>query len=59
MSVSVEKLEKHYFIRIHFYVFNELTTTESSTFMLNTRIYGSNMRKTSLLYKAEAHLPSQ
>jgi hypothetical protein len=59
MSVSVEKLEENNFIRIHFYVSNDLTTRKSIAFMLNARIYRSNMRKTSLLCKAEAHLPSQ
>jgi hypothetical protein len=59
MSVLVEKLEEHNFIRIHFYISNDLTTRKSIAFMLNTRIYRSNMRKTSLLCKEEAHLPSQ
>jgi hypothetical protein len=59
MSVSVEKLEEYYFIRIHFYVFNDLTTRKSIAFMLNARMYRGNMRKTSLLCKAEARLPSQ
>jgi hypothetical protein len=59
MSVSVEKLEERYFIRAQFYVFNDLTTRESIAFMLNARIYWSNIRKTSVLCKAEARLPSQ
>jgi hypothetical protein len=59
MPVSVEKPEEHNFIRIHFYVSNDLTTRKSIAFMLNARIFRSNMRKTSLLCKAEAHLPSQ
>jgi hypothetical protein len=37
----------------------DLTTRESIAFMLNAGIYGSSMRKTSLLCKAEAHLYSQ
>jgi hypothetical protein len=45
MSVSVEKIEEHNFIRIHFYVSYNLTTRKSIAFMLNARIYRSNMRK--------------
>jgi hypothetical protein len=38
MSVSVEKQEEDYFVRTHFYGFNDLTTRESIACMLNARI---------------------